>query len=319
MSPPEPVPKGWFQERGRRFERVIRRILEEARLEPRTNYRPSGEEIDGSFVAGGRYYLFEAKWKKITTPASEIYAFKGKVDGKLIGTLGIFFSMSGYSPDAVDALIAGKELNLILFSPEDIVAISEGEFAFVDALNHKLRAAAEEGTPLRPLKAIATLQPRDKDQDVSVGNAAEPLPLIQWTFIVKERADEAALQSIFESMPNRPRLLIRFWVAGGALNFPAVVRAAKDSRPHSKVVAFVDQEFPPEQASDLLTEAVDIVKIEPSVEEWVTRAVDTDFYNLTMPSTTHEVFMRKLGRNADLQSLRDGSADFDELLKMMKL
>lgn len=35
------------QERGRRFERWINRLLQLSGLEPRSAYRPSGEEIDG--------------------------------------------------------------------------------------------------------------------------------------------------------------------------------------------------------------------------------------------------------------------------------
>jgi hypothetical protein len=41
--------------------------------------------------------LLEAKWHRdeFELPASTIYEFKGKVDGKLVGTVGIFISMSG--------------------------------------------------------------------------------------------------------------------------------------------------------------------------------------------------------------------------------
>ena len=55
---------------------------------------------------GGKTYLLEAKWRKQPIPASDLYAFKGKVDGKLVGTIGVFISMSDYSADAIDALKA---------------------------------------------------------------------------------------------------------------------------------------------------------------------------------------------------------------------
>lgn len=34
--------------------------------------------------------LLEAKWTKNPMPASSLYQFKGKIDGKLAGTLGLF-------------------------------------------------------------------------------------------------------------------------------------------------------------------------------------------------------------------------------------
>jgi hypothetical protein len=102
------------QRRGREFERVLYDMLAEADMDPRSSYRPAGEEIDGSFLHPGRTMLFEAKWTSDPVPASTLYQFRGKLEGKLTGTLGVFISIGGYSADAVDALVAGKSLNLVL-------------------------------------------------------------------------------------------------------------------------------------------------------------------------------------------------------------
>lgn len=84
------------------------------RLDPRTSYKLAGEQVDGSFFLDGTVFLLEAKWHAKEIAASSLYEFKGKVDGKLLGTLGVFISMSGYSEDAVNALTLGKTLNLVL-------------------------------------------------------------------------------------------------------------------------------------------------------------------------------------------------------------
>ena len=147
------MPKGWYQRRGFALERIISRILSSERLEPKTHIRPSEEEIDGSFLFAERTFLLEAKWKAEPIPASDFYAFKGKVDGKLIGTIGVFVSMSGFSSDAVDALKFGKEINLILFNGSDFQLVAEGQRSFISALREKLRYAAEEGQPFLPLSA----------------------------------------------------------------------------------------------------------------------------------------------------------------------
>src|SRR5450759_337008 len=88
---------------GLEFEELLNALLDQEGLNPRTRYRPKGEEIDGSFVLESRVFLLEAKWHTKPLPASAIYAFRGKVEGKLSGTLGVFISGSGYSSHAVDA------------------------------------------------------------------------------------------------------------------------------------------------------------------------------------------------------------------------
>jgi hypothetical protein len=132
------------QQRGADFEVALRGMFQAAGMDPRSRYRPSAEEIDGSFLYRGRVMLFEAKWTRDPVPASALYQFRGKLDGKLAGTLGAFLSMAGYSKDAVDALVAGKSLNLILFDGEDMRKLSEpGCIGIKTALDLKLRGAAE--------------------------------------------------------------------------------------------------------------------------------------------------------------------------------
>jgi hypothetical protein len=170
--------------RGRDFEKILQGMLAEAGLKPRIRFRPDGEEIDGSFFHRGRVLLIEAKWTQEPQPASSIYQFRGKVEGKLIGTIGVFIS-SGYSKDAVDALMAGKVLNVILFSDDDMRAIASEQFSFCDALDRKLRDAAEYGTPFSPLRDPVSRQPLYRPlgrlpsslEVVPVGGAANLGPL----------------------------------------------------------------------------------------------------------------------------------------------
>lgn len=148
--------------RGRRFERILSAMFLEAGFQPRLSYRPKGEEVDGSFWFHGRTILLEAKWTVNPHPASALYQFKGKVDGKILGTLGIFISMSGFSKDAVDALVVGKELNIILADGDDIRTIVDGRISVAEALQLKLRAAGESGTPFYPLseQSFTSILPR---------------------------------------------------------------------------------------------------------------------------------------------------------------
>ena len=154
VTPPDNANGAWYRQRGRVFENILNSMLSSEEMEPRTSMRPTGEEIDGSFAFGNNFFLLEAKWHANPIPASSIYAFTGKVDGKLIGTIGVFFSMSDYSKDAVDALVNGKELNIILFGHNDLLAIENGSITLREALRLKLRYAVEYGQPLYPLETV---------------------------------------------------------------------------------------------------------------------------------------------------------------------
>ena len=134
------------QERGYEFEKLIEAKLANEKLEPRASYKPKGEQVDGSFFWEGQTFLLEAKWVKPKIPASSIYAFKGKLDGKFHTTSGIYLSVNGYSNDVEDALKFGKSLNILLFDTSDINLIFNGDVTFLEVLKFKLREAGDTGS-----------------------------------------------------------------------------------------------------------------------------------------------------------------------------
>ena len=164
LSPDVSAPEK--RRRGSAFEKFLEALLASENLDPRIRLRPTGEEIDGSFVVGQRIFLLEAKWHAKPLPASAIYAFKGKVDGKLLGTIGIFISMSGYSVDAINALTTGKGLNVILMDADDVEAAISHRFAHI--LQVKLRAAAEQGAVFYPFTSTISSISDDKVTEESV-------------------------------------------------------------------------------------------------------------------------------------------------------
>jgi hypothetical protein len=120
-------------------------LLEQEQLDPRSSYRTDAEQIDGSFIYPGQPFLLEAKWHAERLPASSIYAFKGKVDGKLAGTLGLMISMNGFSEEAVNALALGKEINVLLADRADLEAAVSAGGSFTGMLAAKIRAAVDSG------------------------------------------------------------------------------------------------------------------------------------------------------------------------------
>ncbi|WP_207911692.1 restriction endonuclease [Rhizobium sp. BK068] len=125
-----------------RIRTLAPRDAEKGRPRPAEVIPFAGEQIDGSFLLGFTTVLYEAKWFKSPVPASAIYQFKGKLDGKFAGTVGIVISMSGYSADAVDALSRGKDQKIILLDDSDVASVFDGQAKFKDLLLSRMRLAA---------------------------------------------------------------------------------------------------------------------------------------------------------------------------------
>jgi len=154
------------QKRGYEFEKLIEAKLEAENLEPRASYKPKGEQVDGSFFWEGQTYLLEAKWVKDKLPASSIYAFKGKLDGKFHTTNGVFLAVNGYNEDVEDALKFGKSLNILLFDKNDISLIFNNEVRFLDVLKFKLREAGDTGSLYVPYKLKKKVESISESQEL---------------------------------------------------------------------------------------------------------------------------------------------------------
>ncbi|MES2657170.1 MAG: hypothetical protein V4689_01060 [Verrucomicrobiota bacterium] len=190
-NPPSSADKSWYINRGFIFERILSSSMKSASLEPRSSYKIDGEQIDGSFIIGTSTFLFEAKWVKTPLPASTLYQFKGKVDGKLVGTIGVFISMSGYSEDAVDALSVGKSINLILFDRADIDGLIDGRLGWDSVMRSKLRMAAEEGIIFFP--SDAKLVTRSQKSTSSTASAANVISHNDLVIICEGEVDREIL------------------------------------------------------------------------------------------------------------------------------
>lgn len=314
LNPPEAANRAWFQQRGRTFERVLTQILSREKMEPRASMRPDGEEIDGSFVMGDRFFLLEAKWHAHPIPASSLYAFKGKVDGKLIGTLGIFFSMSDYSADAVDALLAGKELNLILFGQKDLLLIEDGNITMHEAMRVKLRYAANYGMPFLALETYLAEQAA-KDQKTSTQEAQQ-----HWTILVESVEDVRTIETLLARFVTPAKITV--FPAGGQLSVAPLAQHLKrvGTRNVAAIVTpFADAQLQQEQLTELSNSGAEVVNLSQSMEDWLGNHVPVDYYNSTMMlSGSFGKMARRYARNAVLEQLLTASPSFSTLMDKLK-
>lgn len=314
LEPPDGASPAWFQRRGRIFERVLKQIFEREGMHPRASMRPSGEEIDGSFALGERFFLLEAKWHTPPISASALYAFKGKVDGKLIGTIGVFCSMSDYSAEAVDALLYGKELNLILFGRQDLLLIEDQKISMHEAIRVKMRYAAEYGQPFFDLSTHLAEQAR-------LGTEASiPKPRLDWTIIVESVDDVRTIEELLARLEIPAKVTV--FPAGGQLSVAPLVmhlRRAGNKHVAAIVTPIPDDEMQQEHMQELKRSGAILVPLKYSLEDWLGSYVSADYYNATFPLTNRAGKMaRRYARNADLGQLLAGTPSFVALLEQLE-
>jgi len=280
-TPPGGADEGWYQRRGYDFERLLNALLDRDNLSPRTSYKPKGEQIDGSFFLDGHVFLLEAKWLSKPAAASTIYQFKGKVEGKLVGTLGVFVSMAGYTNECVDALVLGKSLNVLLLDKDDIeVALSMSE-AFANLLRLRLREAAETGSVYRsvlpedlyaapyarpPLEEEMRLY-EEPQQAESVGKIAIVCEGRFDAFILHDLAFRVLKENGLEAE-------IKVVHAGGKQNLPRVANLFAPVADSTTVILVVDTDGDIETTRRLVHERVSydrfhLIMPNPSIESWL--------------------------------------------------
>ncbi|WP_339541381.1 restriction endonuclease [Pseudomonas sp. RA_5y_Pfl1_P24] len=307
--------------RGYDFEKVLKGLLESEGLEPRSSYKSPGEQIDGSFYLDGGFLLLEAKWHADPIPASTLYQFKGKVDGKLVGTLGVFISMSGYSADAVDALIAGKSLNLILFTKEDMDAAIIQEIGFKQILKEKLRKAAEEGLAFYPI--VTELVKTSASEPVHIErahydrvtgkvlrNGAQPAAPTDLIIVCESDTDREVLANIVQRILSGSKTAKKIEIisALGKISVPRIANSLLMANPDIRVLTVVDSDNDVAGSQLLLSNNIEPTNwapiiIDPQIEEWLGLS---------------EEEMRRLRRNASrlnryLQAVEQ--LDIDQLRK----
>lgn len=132
------------QERGREFEKFLRRLFDQQGIPMSENFNLKGEEIDGSFKFEGENYITEAKWQEASVSTEALYKFAVKADGKMYGR-GVFISVNAYSRDGLPALVTGKHIKTILIDGEDLILVLEGRLALSEMLDAKIRSAQLRG------------------------------------------------------------------------------------------------------------------------------------------------------------------------------
>ena len=128
--------------RGKDFEKLIIDVFEDENILLHRSYHTNdnkAEQIDGAIEILNRIILFEVKWVESNLAASDLYAFIGKIDNKLVGTLGLFISKEELSDNFKNAIIKGRKRIVFLLHGQDIDVLFVGEFSLKEYLEYCIR------------------------------------------------------------------------------------------------------------------------------------------------------------------------------------
>ena len=145
------------QRRGYEYEKFLSGLFAAYGLTPRTPFRLTGEQIDGSFKLGGDTYLVEAKWQAGQIGQADLLTFSGKVSGKATWSRGVFISNSGFTQEGLDAFGAGRRTNIICMDGLDLHEVVHNRHSFVDVIEEKLRRAAETNHAFVPVRDLGMI------------------------------------------------------------------------------------------------------------------------------------------------------------------
>lgn len=130
------------QERGYELGQIMHELFKLFDLDPRASFKNKGEQIDGAFSLQGTDYLFEAKWQKFQSNASDLDSFSSKIGRKLENTLGLFLSINGFSNDAVN-IYSNVKSPILLMDGSDLQAVLENRISLDELIVRKRRVASE--------------------------------------------------------------------------------------------------------------------------------------------------------------------------------
>lgn len=97
-----------------------------------------GEQIDGAFVINGWHYIVECRWREKVADGRQVDGLLGQVLRSGDQTMGIFFSVNGWSENVPQLLKQNPRKAIILMDGQDFRAVLAGQIAMSGLLYAKI-------------------------------------------------------------------------------------------------------------------------------------------------------------------------------------
>jgi hypothetical protein len=137
------------QARGYAFESLIQGLFEDAGFQVRRNVRAARpRQTDLYAIRGSDHFLIEAKWRKVRRNVDDIDALRsrlGRVPGRVVG---VIFSMSGYTKEAIDMVESQRDREVLLVDGSEITDLFQGRAGLRTLLDAKRDALVRDARVL---------------------------------------------------------------------------------------------------------------------------------------------------------------------------
>lgn len=132
------------KEAGYAFQEWFYRLADFFEVENRKPYVSGGRQIDGSITVEGTTYLVELKFTGTQSDATDVDSLHKKVSGKADNTMGVMFSISGYSSVSIREA-SGPKCLLLLFDHAHIYMLLNGVCTLQELVARVRRHASQTG------------------------------------------------------------------------------------------------------------------------------------------------------------------------------
>jgi hypothetical protein len=129
---------------GYAFQDWFYKLVDYFEIHNRQPYVVDGRQIDGSITVDGTTYLVELKFTREQSDAPDIDSFFKKVNAKADNTMGVMFSISGYSSVAIKEASGPKGL-LLLFDHNHVYMLLHGTCSMEELICRVRRHASQTG------------------------------------------------------------------------------------------------------------------------------------------------------------------------------
>lgn len=132
--------------RGYELEALVGRLCKAHDVGYDPPLRLSGQQIDGAIKFEGKVLVLEVRWRKEKADFGDIQKLSGKARARIVGTLGLFLSMEGFSTEGVDLwLRSGHQRDCILLQGAEFIKVVNGYISWPEALRQMIHQASLRG------------------------------------------------------------------------------------------------------------------------------------------------------------------------------
>ncbi len=133
------------KKRGYELENLFLELMKISEIEVIESFKNIGEQIDGAIKFENIHYLVETKWQEKPVQQKDLASLYLKVEGKLVGTRGVFIAINGYSKEMLQSSLIGKELKIVLLDGMHIINVLAGRYTFNELLKKSIEQASLNG------------------------------------------------------------------------------------------------------------------------------------------------------------------------------